>query len=340
MMEQKRIYLIAVILLTGLIGNPHPIFAQSLPKLEIKRSKAEVKIPPSKFKLRDPEEIYKRVFKTLPTCCPPSEKEKRTGRTPQEIFEEAGIEFPKGTSVEFDWGTGLLTVWQKPDGMLLIESYIDRVSSRAERHLSFQLEIYRLPALLVLELQQSASEQSDHTPERNAVYDLIKKKHANLIGSLSLECRSGQRATMVDGQQYRYLDRYEWDEKSQKILPVFMIQDVGTVFEVDPVLGADDSTMDVSFSFEHHTAPPDQKMTQIRLPNSESNIEFPVPVFHSKKVVTQITMQSGTTRIICVYRPTGDEEHQKKDLMEVVFLKGFVVSSKKPIFSLKDIIRD
>ena len=56
-------------------------------------------------------------------------------------------------------------------------------------------------------------------------------------------------------------------------MPVFMIQDVGTVFEIAPVLGADDSKMDVSFSFEHHTAPPDQKMTQIVLPNSEKGIE-------------------------------------------------------------------
>ncbi|MCF6312036.1 MAG: hypothetical protein L3J39_06255 [Verrucomicrobiales bacterium] len=337
MMTQKNIYWITAMLLVDLIGAPYLISAQPLPKLEIKRPKTEVKTPASEFELREPEEIYKRVFKTSPTCCPPNEKEKRTGRTPQQILEQAGIDFPKGTSAEYDWDTGRLTVQHKPDGMLLVEAYIDRVSSRAERHLIFQLEIYRLPALLVLELQQSASEQADHTPERNAVYDLIKTEHAKLIGSLSLESRSGQRATMIDGLQYRYLDRYEWDEKSQKILPVFMTQDVGTVLEIDPVLGADDSTMDVSFSFEHHTAPPDQKMTQIRLPDSESNIEFPVPVFHSKKVITQITMQSGTTRMICVYRPTGDEEYQKKDLMEVVFLKASVASSNSPLFTKKEV---
>lgn len=339
MMEQKRIYLIAVILLTGLIGNSHPVFAQSLPKLEIKRSKAEVKIPPSKFKLRDPEEIYKRVFKTLPTCCPPSEKEKRAGRTPQKILEEAGIEFPKGTSAQFDWDTGLLTVAHNPVGMLLVEAYIDQSSSRAERQLIFQLEIYRLSALLVLQLLQSAGEQSDHTPERGAVFKLVEKGHAKLVSALSLECGNGQRAKMVDGVQHRYLDHYEWDEKSKKVFPVFETRDVGTVFEIDPVLGEDDSSLYVSFSLERHTAPPEIETMKIRLPDSDKDVELSAPVFHSKRVTTEITMQAGSSKIICVYRPSGSEEFQKKDLMEVVFLKGFVVSSKKPVFSLKDITR-
>lgn len=122
----------------------------------------------------------------------------------------------------------------------------------------------------------------------------------------------------------------------QKVLPTFDTRLVGTIFEIDPVLGADDNTIDISFHFEHHTAPPEQEMTQIRLPDTESNIEFPLPVFHSKSITTQITMQNGTTRIIGVYRPSGMAQYQQEKSMEIVFLKGNVIITEKPVFLIRE----
>ncbi len=326
---------VTLALSTTLSGKSFAAEPTTATKLEIKRPAPEVKTNPEKYKLKDPDKIYKRIFKTSPPSHPPSEKEKRTAKSAKRILEEEGVDFPKGTSAELDWDTGVLTVTHNPVGMLLIESYIDHISSRAERALQWQVEIYRLPALLVLELQDSSINQADHTPERDAVLKLVKKDQAELITSLSLECRSGQRAKSSDGDDYRYIDRYEWQKDSDKILPIFETRTVGTVFEMDPVLGADDSTIDISFHLEHHTAPPSQEMTQIRLPDSDNNIDFSLPVFHSKTILTQITIQSGTTRIIAVYRPTGKAEYEKENLMEIVFLKGHVVSTKRPVFSIK-----
>lgn len=328
-------WMLTLLLGTTLSGKSFAAEPATATRLEIKRTAPEVKTNPEEYKLKDPDKVYKRVFKTPPPGHPPSEKEKRTAKSAKKILEEEGIDFPEGTKAELDWDTGVLTVTHNPVGMLLIESYIDHISSRAERALQWQVEIYRLPALLVLELQDSSINQADHAPERDAVLKLIKEGQAELITNLSLECRSGQRAKFFDGNELRYLDHYEWQKESDKVLPVFETRTIGTVFELDSVLGADNSTIDISFFLEHHTAPPGHEVTQIRLPESDNNIEFSLPVFHSKTVRTQITIKSGTTRIIAVYRPTGKAEYEKENLMEIVFLKGHVVSTRMPVFSIK-----
>lgn len=337
MKKQWIINLIAVQALGwGFIENSLAEDAKNPPKLEINRPTTPTpKTDPGEFKLKDPDELYTRIFKTPPAGYAPSYKQKHNTRTPKQILEEFGVNFPKGSSAKYDWETGFLTITNNEAGMAYVETYLDYIANHAEKNLQFQVEIYRLPSLLVLELQDSAGKHSDNTPERDAVLKLVKQGHAILITSVDLVCGSGQHGKFEDGIEYRYVDRYEWQESSKKILPVFKTQPTGTIFEVDPVLGADNSTIDVSFHFEHHTAPPEQEMAQIRLPDSENNIDFPLPVFHAKKITTQTTMHSGSTKIIGVYRPTGKPEYQKEDVMEIVFLKGIVVTTKKPIFSIE-----
>ena len=316
---------IALLMNVFLFSNSFAEEPKTPAKLEIKRPASEVKTSPEEYKLKDPDKNYKRIFKTSPPGHRLSEKQKRTAKSAKKILEEAGIDFPKGTNAELDWDTGVLTVNHNPEGMLLIEAYIDRISSSAERALQWQVEIYRLPALLVLELQDSSIRQADHAPERDAVLKLVKKGQARLITSLSLECRSGQRAKFVDGKEYRFIDHYEWQKDSDTVLPVFEERLIGTIFEIDPVLGADNITIDLSFSLEHHTAPPEHELTQIRLPESDNNIEFSLPVFHCKTIITQITIRSGTTQIVGTFRPSGKPEYKQEDLMDIVFLKSTVM---------------
>lgn len=211
---------IAMLLGTGLFQNSYAEKPKPLPKLEIDRPAPEPAETTAEFKLRAPEKIYTRIFKTPPGAYPPNEKQKRIAKSAQQILEEAGIDFPEGSKAEYDWNTGILTVAHNPEGMLQIEAYIDNITSSALRTLQWQLEIYRLPALLIMELQQSASNQSDHTPERDAVLKLVHKNQAQLVTSLSLECRSGQRAKAADGIEHRYVDHYEWQEEGKKFCPL------------------------------------------------------------------------------------------------------------------------
>jgi hypothetical protein len=311
--------------------------AEKNPKLEINRPtpKSDSKAKSEEFKLRDPKELYTRTFKTPPTGHPPSYEQLRRIKSPQKILEEHGVEFPEGASAKYEWDSGLLTITNNEMGMAMIESYIDHRNHQAEQTIIFQVEIYRLPALLVLELQDSASKHSDHTPERDAVHALTKKGGARLVTSVNLKCRSGQRAKSADSIVHRYVDHYEWQEDNKKVLPVFESRPTGTIFEVDPVMGADNSTIDISFHLEHHTAPPEQEKTRIRLPNSDSGVEFFLPVFHAKTIVTQLTMKSGTMQIIGVYRPSGKSEYDEEDLMDIAFLKANMVTTEIPLFPIK-----
>ena len=308
------------------------VASKELPKLEINRHTPPPIVAPKKSKPskpKDPRQIYTRIFKIISySCCPPAEGEKSTTKSAKAILEEAGIGFPKGTNAQYNPQMGLLTVSHNAEGMSFVEAYVESISGKAEKYILFQVEIYRLPTALVLQLQESAELHSDHAPERNAVLKLAKQGQVEFVTSINLEARSGQRAKFEDAVEYRYLDHYEWDKNRKKALPVFETRDIGTFFEVDPVLGADEFTLDINFYLEYHTAAPGQKISQVRFPNKDNNISAPLPVFHKESISTSFATITGTTKIIGTFRPTGKPEYQQEGLMDLIFLKSTIMFLK------------
>lgn len=318
-------FILAVAMLGNLI-SPLSGLAKELPELEINRPIPLHHPEATKPTPKDPTVIYSRVFPVPPSYTGPPPKEQRNKRrSAKSILEEAGVEFPEGTSANFNPYTSRLTVKQNAAGMKLIEHYIASITGKAEKLMRYRIEIYRLPSLLVLELQESADHQNDHSPERNAVLKLAKKGQAKLITSVTLDSRSGLRSSFEDATEYRYLERYEYQEKSKETMPIFQTRLVGTIFAIDSVLGTNEFTMEADFSLEYHTAPPTQQKTQIYLQDTKGSVAVTLPTFHFKKISTSLTTISGTTRIFGTCRPTGKPEYEKEDLMDVVFLRSDVV---------------
>ncbi len=326
MMTPRLILLVLMLGNIAILPDHQTATAANLPKLEIYRPEASPVPAQEIAEPRDPNQIYTRSFKIISySCCPPPENKKRKTRSAKSVLEEAGIDFPKGTDAKYNPHFGVLTVSHNEAGMSLVEIYIASISGKAEKYILLQIEIYRMPAALVFQIQESAESQSDHGPERNAVLKLAKNDQVQFVTSVALDARSGQRAKLENAAEYRYLDHYEWDEGRKKSLPVFKTRSVGTIFEADPVLGANEFSLDINFHFEHHTATPTQKITQIRLPGSEDNITVSLPVFHTESITTSLSTISGTTQIIGTFRPTGKAEYQQDDLMDIVFLKSTVM---------------
>lgn len=321
------------------IGSLYSARAKELPKLEIHRpAPAPIEPKAKKPTPRHPDEIYTRTFAVPSPMClcdrlhhnedefeAEGEGIGPKKRTAQDVLEEAGLDFPEGTSASLNWRLWQLKVTHNSAGMAFVETYMASISGKAEKQMRYRVEIYRLPSLLVLELQESADHQNDHSPERNAVLKLAKKGQAKLITSVTLDSRSGLRSSFEDATEYRYLERYEYQEKSKETMPIFQTRLVGTIFAIDSVLGTNEFTMEADFSLEYHTAPPTQQKTQIYLQDTKGSVAVTLPTFHFKKISTSLSTISGTTRIIGTCRPTGKPEYEKEDLMDVVFLRSDVV---------------
>lgn len=108
---------------------------------------------------------------------------------------------------------------------------------------------------------------------------------------------------------------------------------VGTLLEVDPVGGADGRTVDVNLALEHHYAPPSISPPQETgagpaapaTPLSKSA----TTVFHMATLKTAITLESGATRLIGLWKPQGIPGYEGKDVLQAAFLRVDWVWNRK-----------
>jgi len=263
--------------------------------------------------------LYRAKFSVLPRFFnfkPDPFRDSSDPPTTQEIMEEAGITFGKGTKVEYFPENKMVRVVQTHEQLELIEAFLYSYKDPPEKQLSIRVEIYELPASQALKLANSAEAEGDHTPERNAVFNLVEEGHARLVAMPTLTTRSGSKSIVVDGDETFYYKEMMGKEGVNRDKKIFKgARPVGTILEVDAVLGAGKLTMNINVRLEHHTAPPVMK--------SFAN-QSEVPRFHSKTIITQVTIKRGDYLLIGTWRPTGKPEYKKKDLMHVVFLTANV----------------
>lgn len=258
-----------------------------------------------------------------------SPADQRQAKTTQKILSEAlGIEFPEGTYAHYDPRTGALAVRHHPAVIKAVGLYIDALRGNQEKQILIRLEIFQMPLSEALRLQRLSESSADNTQlwhqVRRAAEDPNDPTEA--VTSISVHARSGQRAKAENQSEFIYPTETDWSKEKEAIIPAaFETRNVGTILEVDPVIGADDVTIDLNFALEHHTAPPTMHPITIASPDKGTELTtVQMPEFHCKRITTQITTYDGTTQLIGAWRPTGKPEYETSKIMQVAFLRAVI----------------
>lgn len=235
-----------------------------------------------------------------------------------QAFENLGIPFAAGTSATYDSKSGRLTVVQSPEAMGLIRQVLAGFRE-IPRTAAVRFEFYEVPALLALRLEQSSAPHFDDTPEWEALQNLLSEDEVRLLDIATLQTRSGERSKFEDGESFIY--QSGWQSKAADddadIVPVFEDRFVGTMIEIEIVIGADGHTIDLNFMIEYHSAPPEFVATTR---DPEDLYSVPATVFHMKKLVTNFTLHDGEARLLTSWTPTGQPEYKKGDRRILVFV--------------------
>lgn len=173
-------------------------------------------------------------------------------------------------------------------------------------------------------------------PLRRDLTELIKKGEAKLLNSATVMARSGQRAKAESVQEFIYATEYdppmmvvenEPNTEERPRLPnatAFETRNVGVTLEVDPVMGADDVTLDLNLSPEivylgGYT-------TWGNYETKDGKVQIKMPAFFTIKTTTQVTTISGQYSMIGAQSPmnaaTGTVDADRKVM---VFLKADIV---------------
>lgn len=188
--------------------------------------------------------------------------------------------------------------------------------------------------------------KSDATPLHDQLHTWIRKGRARHINTDTIVCGSGQRALTRSGTEYIYPHSHDPPEIPNQLhldgknhlkttpsgFTSFERRDLGSTFEVDPVLGLDRVTVDLNLApqrVQHHGD------TWWPAPE-ESDTEFQIrkPTFTTQKVTTQITTHDGTYALLGGYIPDKSVETEMRSPFHLVFARADVsTKEEKPTFA-------
>ena len=249
---------------------------------------------------------------------------RRLSATAEERLKELGVDFPAGTSAVFSEKTSELIITHDLPHLSKCEEILNNWDHNQNRVINHRIEVFQLPAALTIEISDSAARNSDHRPEWEAVNKLVLSHDASVVAGISASSGSGQRCRVLAADEFIFVADYSKDEKTGLLEPVFETREIGTILELDCVLGTDGESINVNFVFEYHSAPPGEETVAFRYPDSNRSTQIQAPVFHAHKIQTEITTRNGHVILIGSWRPTGKAEFETEDVMQIAFLKSDV----------------
>jgi hypothetical protein len=193
-------------------------------------------------------------------------------------------------------------------------------------------EAISMPREAAIELVDASSQSGDHTPMLESAREKVSAGEAKAVALATLIARSGQRAKVESKQEVSWVSGYRKAKGSEEYEPIVEDEDVGTIFEVDPVIGADGRTLDVNLVLEHHYAPPEFRSGEIVHPGTGEPVKIDLPTFFLHKITTAVTLGSGQAKIVAVWSQVaeGEDDGGKGDAAAQESILVFVTGAAQP----------
>jgi len=173
----------------------------------------------------------------------------------------------------------------------------------ADYQIAITAEVVAIPLVTYRELTKDGTPAGDASEFRAKLGELIDAGKAVLETVATVRTRSGQRAKTESGKEKIYATEY--DENG--IPGGLETRPLGTILEVDPVIGADEFTVELNVALEIVEFAEMEKSTYT---HQKSGKEFDVelPLFYSRKVTTAITTTRGGWNYAGVLGVKGDRD--------------------------------
>lgn len=235
-----------------------------------------------------------------------------------------GIALPAGSLAIFDPKNKTLALRSTKLAHERVASLATQYENASSRLVGFSVQIIETDGNAVREAVKKAVTQADHAAALAMLETLVTQDKARFIGNLRLETKSGMRATVTRGEGRLYISEMTLDE-SKRSSTALEERRAGTIFEVEPTIAADGSTLELTVSLEHHHGLPLEHWDKINFAGDRS-VESPNIDFHLAHVTTSFTMISGMTKLVGIWQPEGIKEPERAKNLQAAFIKANIVT--------------
>jgi hypothetical protein len=190
--------------------------------------------------------------------------------------------------------------------------------------INFNVQIIEAEAAAVHEAVKQVKAQAEHAAAWTLLDALVTQKKARYIGDLRMETKSGNRATLTRGEGRTYITEMTVDEARRSTTAMEM-REAGTRLELEPIIGADGETLELTYSLQHHYRAPQEHWDKINV-TKDRLVESPNIDFYNANMTTTITMLGGMTKLLGTWKPEDVKEPERASHLQAAFLKAHIVS--------------
>jgi len=264
----------------------------------------------------------------------------------KEILEAAGITVPQGAYANYDPKTNTLTVRNTKEQHERIQSYLDSIVAGSEKQIHIIVEMIEVEHLDFSDWLLSHYLEHNATEFRRTVQEWVREGRGAILETTTIMARSGQRAKSESIDEYIYPTEYDPPQipkdvtlSDQAEAPVtgvsptaFETRNLGRTLEVDPVLGADDVTIDLNLTPELVEL---EGINEWTSPDIDEKFKTTMPTFYTQKITTQVTTLHGEYTFLGTTRPLKAADPKRKDPIVLNFVRADVGTLAK--WSMKEV---
>jgi hypothetical protein len=239
-------------------------------------------------------------------------------------LKDQGIPLPEGSVVAYDSANQTLVIRTSGKAHEQIGTWATTLVNRVATTLTFATYLIEAEASEVRKIVNEAGGKGDHSAQLARLKALVGEGKGRQVDLLRLETRSGQRATVVHGEERVHGVELK-GSKSGWTAHANDTREIGARMELDPVLGPDGETLDLNISIDHDYRLPLDRWEPVAQTGSGLRADVRVTDFYRVKVTTAQTMMSGTARLLGVWKPEGAQELGRENRLLVAIVRADVV---------------
>ncbi|CAN5706961.1 hypothetical protein BH11VER1_BH11VER1_12690 [soil metagenome] len=261
-----------------------------------------------------------------------------------DILRNQGIDFPEHSSAVFVFATSELVVRNTPENLKEVEAFVDSIRNKAPQILSITLQMVQGNAAYMRKMESDSLPKADHTAAWEAMEAEFVRGNAKLLGTSWMLARSGQKTRVSSGDNRitstKLKSAGDADDRNAKTpiqgAPLKMSgalesNQIGTVFEVDPVIGPDGVLVDLNYTLSYDYALPGVHHEPAPEAGRTLKIDAPSTSFHKVILSSAMTLNDGSTRLVGIWKPKTLGEGQEKDVLQAAFIRVNLIGvEKKP----------
>ena len=244
---------------------------------------------------------------------------KRSNQIVSAYLGQLGYVPPAGSLLEFDPKSYTLVARTTENYHDLLKALSDQVIRNRTMIMTGDLSILEAESTEIRAALAAATTKADHESLLESLTTLTEQGKARRVADLHLETKSGQRVKVSATTDHPQVSDFTV-EPNFSTATTQGNSSIGTTFELDPVMGEDGMTIDVTYAINHDFAPPTERWEAAAGRISKEPVESRMTDFHTANLSSSITLANGTVKLLGVWKVKAAAANQP-EMQQIAFLR-------------------